>query len=158
MAVRQDVSVVKAMAGRGGFSRRERPLTSSAAKCWASAALPPFPKTRTMPPARTLVAMAMAAALKTPVRVSKKRRRTSCSSAAASHASASVPEFLFLKDRLPDSIHQSGHGFHRVARHRHGLMKGDPDRPPAGEPLPLGHELKRPPDGHRHDGRPALEC
>src|SRR4030066_2398625 len=145
MAVRQDVSVVKAMAGRGGFSRRERPLTSSAAKCWASAALPPFPKMRTMPPARTLVAMAMAAALKTPDRVSKKRRRTSCSSAAASHASAAGPEFLFLKGRLPDSIHQSGHGFHRVARHRNGLMKGDPDRPPAGGPFPLWAELQTPP-------------
>ena len=30
----------------------ERP-TSSAAKCWASAALPPLPNTRTLPPART---------------------------------------------------------------------------------------------------------
>jgi len=49
MLVSTDVSVVRAMAGRGGRSMRKR-FTNSPAMCWASAALPPFPKSRTLLP------------------------------------------------------------------------------------------------------------
>ena len=49
MLVRTDVSVVSAIAGRGGRSMRNR-FTNSPAMCWASAALPPFPKSRTLLP------------------------------------------------------------------------------------------------------------
>src|SRR5450432_2356985 len=41
----QEVSTVRASAGRAGRSKANRP-TSSAAMCWASAALPPLPKRR----------------------------------------------------------------------------------------------------------------
>jgi hypothetical protein len=43
MLVMMDVSVVRAIAGSGGRSNMKR-LTNSAAICWASAALPPFPQ------------------------------------------------------------------------------------------------------------------
>ena len=49
-AVRMLESVVSAMAGSPRRSRLNRP-TSSAAKCCASAALPPLPNTSTLPPA-----------------------------------------------------------------------------------------------------------
>ncbi len=48
--VRIEVSVVRAIAGRGGRSMIYR-LTNSAARCWASAALPPFPKKKSLFPA-----------------------------------------------------------------------------------------------------------
>ena len=44
-----EVSVVRAMAGSGGRSMIYR-LTNSAARCWASAALPPFPKKKSLFP------------------------------------------------------------------------------------------------------------
>ena len=41
--------MVSAIAARPGRSRSKRP-TNSAAKCWASAAEPPLPQARTLPP------------------------------------------------------------------------------------------------------------
>ncbi len=55
-AVTTDGSVVSAIAERPGRSRAKRP-TSSATKCWASAAEPPLPKASTRPPASRLSAM-----------------------------------------------------------------------------------------------------
>ena len=43
MLVITEESVVRAIAGRGGRSSMKR-FTNSAAMCWASAALPPFPQ------------------------------------------------------------------------------------------------------------------
>src|SRR5438105_4331519 len=45
-----DESVVKEIAASPARSTTNRP-TNSAAKCWASAALPPLPKNRSLPPA-----------------------------------------------------------------------------------------------------------
>src|SRR5688572_22628499 len=50
MEVSVEVSVVSATAASGGRSRSKR-LTSSAAKCWASAAEPPLPQASALPPA-----------------------------------------------------------------------------------------------------------
>src|SRR5580658_8221416 len=51
MAVRTEELVVNAQPERLGRSFRNRPL-SSAARCWASAALPPLPKNRILLPER----------------------------------------------------------------------------------------------------------
>src|ERR1035438_4633199 len=51
MAVRTEELVVSAQPERLARSRKNRPL-SSAAMCWASAALPPFPKNRILFPER----------------------------------------------------------------------------------------------------------
>jgi hypothetical protein len=61
MLVRIEVSVVRARAASGGRSMRKR-LTNSAARCWASAALPPLPKNRTLRPAVRAAAVVRAAA------------------------------------------------------------------------------------------------
>ena len=50
MAVMAEVSVVKARAGKGRLFKQKR-LTNSAARCCASAALPPLPKKYRVPPA-----------------------------------------------------------------------------------------------------------
>ena len=55
-AVTTEGSVVRAIAESAGRSRWKRP-TSSATKCCASAAEPPFPNARTRPPASRLSAM-----------------------------------------------------------------------------------------------------
>ena len=57
MAVRADVSVVSAMPASPGRSRSKRP-TSSAAKCWLSAAEPPLPHESTLRPAFNAAARA----------------------------------------------------------------------------------------------------
>ena len=49
-AVRKDESVVRAIDGMGLRSWELIPPISSVAKCWASAALPPFPHQRILPP------------------------------------------------------------------------------------------------------------
>src|SRR6266566_776746 len=49
MAVTHDVFTDKAKAGKAGRSNANRP-TNSAAMCWASAALPPFPNRRALFP------------------------------------------------------------------------------------------------------------
>ena len=52
-AVRNEVSVVNAMAGSPGRSKSfVSRLTNSAAMCWQSAALPPLPQMSSLPPAR----------------------------------------------------------------------------------------------------------
>lgn len=56
MDVSTEESVVSAMAGSGGRSIRNR-LTNSAAQCWASAALPPLPASKILPPRATATAM-----------------------------------------------------------------------------------------------------
>jgi hypothetical protein len=61
MLVRTEVSVVRAIAGRGGRSMRNR-FMNSAAMCCASAALPPLPKRRSFRPALNASAIAVAAA------------------------------------------------------------------------------------------------
>src|SRR6266536_693058 len=61
MAVRTEVSVVSAMAGRGSRSLLNLP-TSSAAKCCASAALPPFPTSSTLLPFKRHLSRVRAAA------------------------------------------------------------------------------------------------
>ena len=54
IAVRSDVSVVSAIAGIDGRTLSVvRVLTNSVARCWASAALPPLPQIRSLPPARS---------------------------------------------------------------------------------------------------------
>src|SRR5208283_5558077 len=59
MAVRTEEFVVSAQPERLLRSFRNRPL-SSAARCWASAALPPLPKNRTLFPERRLFVIASA--------------------------------------------------------------------------------------------------
>src|ERR1035438_45028 len=59
MAVRTEELVVSAQPERLGRSFRNRPL-SSAARCWASAALPPLPKNRILWPERRHFVMASA--------------------------------------------------------------------------------------------------
>jgi hypothetical protein len=60
MLVTIELSVVRAIADSAGRSSRKR-FTSSAAICWASAALPPLPKSKIFPPARKAPEMAAAA-------------------------------------------------------------------------------------------------
>src|SRR3989338_10456849 len=55
-----DVSVVGAIAAMAFLSFLNRP-TNSAARCWLSAALPPFPKITTLPPLRIDLTIALAA-------------------------------------------------------------------------------------------------
>ncbi len=63
IAVKIDVSVVKAIAAKPGRSRSKRP-TNSAAKCWQSAAEPPLPHARILPPSvRQSMACSIAAAI-----------------------------------------------------------------------------------------------
>src|SRR5580658_5689969 len=59
MAVSTEELVVSAHPERLARSRKNRPL-SSAARCWASAALPPFPKNRILFPERRHFVMASA--------------------------------------------------------------------------------------------------
>src|SRR5208282_3189607 len=59
MAVRTEELVVSAQPERLARSRKNRPL-SSAARCWASAALPPLPKNRILFPERRHFVMASA--------------------------------------------------------------------------------------------------
>ena len=66
MAVIADVSTVSATAASGSRSPRKWPV-SSAAKCWASAALPPLPNVTSLPPrssapTRSAASAAMSAA------------------------------------------------------------------------------------------------
>src|SRR3972149_2326147 len=60
MLVSTDLSGVRAIGGGAGRSSKKR-FTSSAAMCWASAALPPLPKSKTFPPPRKAEAKASAA-------------------------------------------------------------------------------------------------
>src|ERR1039458_354754 len=59
MAVRTEELVVRAQPERLARSFKNRPL-SSAARCWASAALPPFPKNRILFPERRHFVIAFA--------------------------------------------------------------------------------------------------
>ena len=59
MAVRMEVSVVRAMARRAGRSTVRR-TTNSATRCWASAAEPPLPATRSLRPAFMAAAVSSA--------------------------------------------------------------------------------------------------
>src|SRR5215208_3939108 len=61
MALRIELSVVRAMAPSSGRSRSNRP-TNSAEKCWASAADPPLPQASTLPPLVTHARTACTAA------------------------------------------------------------------------------------------------
>jgi hypothetical protein len=56
--VMTDESVVRAKAGNPGrVILRENAFTNSAAKCWESAALPPFPQRRTLFPSLKALAI-----------------------------------------------------------------------------------------------------
>ena len=62
IAVSSEVSVVRAMAGIDGRGlSMVRVLTNSVARCWASAALPPLPQMRSLPPLRSEVTRSEAA-------------------------------------------------------------------------------------------------
>ena len=71
-AVTTDGSVVRAIAERPARSRWKRP-TSSATKCWASAAEPPLPKASTRPPASRLSAMRRPTSSRSGALAAKKR-------------------------------------------------------------------------------------
>ena len=76
MAVMSDESVVRAIAGIDGRGLSiVRVLTNSVARCWASAALPPFPQIRSLPPERSdAIRISAAAAMSS--RHSASTRRT----------------------------------------------------------------------------------
>jgi len=76
MLVRTELSVVSAIEAIPGRSAVIR-LTNSAARCWASAALPPFPKNNALPPPASAAAIARAAASTAAVWRSQKRRTAS---------------------------------------------------------------------------------
>jgi len=73
MLVRMEVSVVRASAASAGRSTAKR-LTNSAARCCASAALPPLPKNRRVPP--DLRAATNAAATASTVEASPAKKRS----------------------------------------------------------------------------------
>ena len=52
MQVKAEVSVDSAIAAKGRLSLTKRPV-NSAAKCWLSAADPPFPQNISLPPANS---------------------------------------------------------------------------------------------------------
>src|SRR5262245_60642945 len=81
-------SVVRARAGSAWRSLRKRP-TSSPAKCCASAAEPPLPKTSTLPPARSRALIARPTVTSREAFCSKKRCLSARLSAAMSRTLSS---------------------------------------------------------------------
>src|SRR5438034_390809 len=73
MAVRIEVSVVSDRTAYGARSRLKRP-TNSAAKCCASAALPPLPATSTLRPARSVSTSRAATSASVPQRAQEQRQ------------------------------------------------------------------------------------
>src|SRR5439155_6088776 len=111
IAVTTDESVVRGMAESAARSRRKRP-TSSPARCCASAADPPLPKARTLPPPRRHSAMRRPAATSRPALASKKRCLRATLSAARSRTACSS---------IGGDYHTTGSGQRTLQRHE------DPD-------------------------------
>jgi len=98
MAVSTDESVVTATAGSGGRSSSKR-LTNSAARCWASAADPPLPQKKSLPPRARPTAMVRAVRSTRAQLSAKNRDRTAAPSSAYSR---------MMRSALSDiSVHSS---------------------------------------------------
>src|SRR5712692_1147676 len=123
-AVSTEVLVVSAMAGMAGRSSRKR-TTNSAARCWASAALPPLPNSTSLPPAE-IAAPARSASCATRVTSSAEKlclMRQLSSSCARTRSASSARGAIAARSAPHDLLVVAADAARGVARVHHHLRR-----------------------------------